>query len=197
MKTLSVTPRSWYCWKADILSFLYVLIDLGVKLTSLLTTTHQSGDFELRYGCKTTIEHKAKAPQMSRIQEKNTLVVRPAHVMSTPMIPTSPSEKQSSTHNQKPQLGPQHCHHHDKVQKNGILYEVGLIRSIAYRRICLLNRKTTMLFKHTTNVGLRSIREDQSYAGEHFLADCLYCVLLILHIYGTVFEQNGGCYMAQ
>jgi hypothetical protein len=40
-----------------------------------------------------TIELAAKAPQMSRIQEKNTVVVRPARDISTAMIPTSPSEK--------------------------------------------------------------------------------------------------------
>jgi hypothetical protein len=171
MKTLSVTPRSWYCWKADILSFLYVLIDLGVKLTSLLTTTHQSGDFELRYGCKTIIEHTAKAPQMSRIQEKNTLVVRPAHVMSTSMIPTSPSEKkQSSTHNQKPQLGPQHRHHHDKVRENGISYAVGLMRDIANCQICLVNRKTDIIASMTLHVGIEEIWEVQCMFDPHFLA---------------------------
>ena len=58
--------------------------------------------------------------------------------------------------NHRPQLGPQHGRHHDEVRKNGISYEVGLMRSIAYRRIRLLNRKTTMLFKQPTNVGLSS-----------------------------------------
>ena len=60
------------------------------------------------------------------------------------MIPTSPSEKKSSTLNHKPQLGPQHRHHHDRVQKNEISYAVGLMRSIAYRRIRHVNRKTAI-----------------------------------------------------
>ncbi len=34
MKTLSVTPRPLYCWKAEDLSFLYVLLGWGVKLVS-------------------------------------------------------------------------------------------------------------------------------------------------------------------
>ncbi len=84
--------------------------------------------------------------------------------------------------NHRPQLGPQHHHHHDKVRKNGFSYGVGLMQSIAYRRIRLLNRKTTMLFKQPTNVGLRSNWEHQSYVGVNFLAHCLYCVLLILHV---------------
>jgi hypothetical protein len=42
---------------------------------------------------------------------------------------------QSSTLNHKPQLGPQHRHHHDEVRKNGISDAVGLMRGIAYRRI--------------------------------------------------------------
>ena len=47
-----------------------------------------------------------------------------------------------------------------------------------------------MLFKHTTNVGLSTNREDQSYVGEHFLADCLYCVLLILRVLRYVFGSR-------
>ncbi len=34
MKTLSMTPRPLYCWKAEDLSFLYVLLVWGVKLVS-------------------------------------------------------------------------------------------------------------------------------------------------------------------
>ncbi len=34
MKTLSVTPRPLYRWKAEDLSFFYVLLVWGVKLTS-------------------------------------------------------------------------------------------------------------------------------------------------------------------
>ncbi len=69
------------------------------------------------------------------------------------MIPTSQSEKkQSSTLNHKPQLGPQHRHHHDEVWKNGISYAVGLMRSIAYRGIRLVNRKTAIVAKMILHV---------------------------------------------
>jgi hypothetical protein len=34
MKTLSATPRPLYCWKAEDLSFLYVLLVWGVKRVS-------------------------------------------------------------------------------------------------------------------------------------------------------------------
>jgi hypothetical protein len=34
MKTLSATPRPLYCWKAENLSFLNVLLVWGVKLVS-------------------------------------------------------------------------------------------------------------------------------------------------------------------
>jgi hypothetical protein len=42
MKTLSVTPRPWYCWKAEDLSFLRVLLVRGVTLTSLLIKKRQN-----------------------------------------------------------------------------------------------------------------------------------------------------------
>ena len=61
---------------------------------------------------------------------------------------------QSST--LKPQLGPQHRRHHDEVRKNEISYTVGLMRSIAYRRICLVNRKTAIVAKMTPHVGISS-----------------------------------------
>jgi len=48
-KTLSATPRPWYCWKAEDLSFLYVLLIWGVALTSLLIKKRQSLAFVLRY----------------------------------------------------------------------------------------------------------------------------------------------------
>ena len=35
-KTLSATPRPWYHWKAEDLSFLHVLLVWGVNLTCLL-----------------------------------------------------------------------------------------------------------------------------------------------------------------
>ena len=63
---------------------------------------------------------------------------------------------QSSTLNHKPQLGPQHRHHHDEVRKNGISYAVGLMRSIAYHQICLVNRKTAIVAKMTPHVGISS-----------------------------------------
>jgi hypothetical protein len=108
---------------------------------------------------------------MSRTQEKNTVVVGPARDISTAMIPTSPSEKkQSSTHNHKPQLGPQHRHHHDKVGKNGISYAVGLMRSIAYPLICLVNRKTHLVANMTLHVGIEEKWEVQRVYDSHFLA---------------------------
>ncbi len=42
MKTLSVTPRPWYRWKAEYLRFLHVLLVRGVTLTSLLIKKRQS-----------------------------------------------------------------------------------------------------------------------------------------------------------
>ncbi len=41
-KTLSANPPPLYCWKAETLSFLHVLLVWGVKLTSLLTKMCQS-----------------------------------------------------------------------------------------------------------------------------------------------------------
>ena len=42
MKTLTATPRPYDRWKAETLSFLHLLLVLGVKLTSLLATVHQN-----------------------------------------------------------------------------------------------------------------------------------------------------------
>ena len=42
MMTLSQTPRPLYPWKAEIISFLHVLLVWGVKLTSSLTKMCQS-----------------------------------------------------------------------------------------------------------------------------------------------------------
>jgi hypothetical protein len=42
MKTLSAAPRPYDRWKAETLSFLHVLLVLGVKLTSFLTTMRQN-----------------------------------------------------------------------------------------------------------------------------------------------------------
>ena len=45
MKTLSLTPRPYDRWKAETLSFLYVLLVWGVKLASLLNKRLQSWQF--------------------------------------------------------------------------------------------------------------------------------------------------------
>jgi hypothetical protein len=49
MNTLSATPRPWYRWKAEDLSFLHVLLVWGVTVTSLLIKKRQSWAFVLRY----------------------------------------------------------------------------------------------------------------------------------------------------
>ncbi len=48
-KTLSTTPRPLYRWKAEIISFLRVLLVWGVKLTSLLNKMCQSWGYVLKY----------------------------------------------------------------------------------------------------------------------------------------------------
>ena len=95
------------------------------------------------------------------------------------MIPTSSSEKkQSSTLNHKPQLSPQHRHHHDEVRKNGISYAVGLMRSIAYRRIRLVNKKTAIVANMTLHVGINSKQEAGEYVRYPFLVILLGCVFV-------------------
>ncbi len=89
-------------------------------------------------------------------------------------------QKKSLTHNRKPQLGPQHRHHHDKVQKHGISYALGLMRSIAYRRICLVNRKTAIAAKMTLHVRIRLKQEAGDYVQYPFLVSLLGCVVLRL-----------------
>jgi hypothetical protein len=42
MKTLSAIPRPYNPWKAETLSFLHVMLVLGVKMTNLLNKTHQT-----------------------------------------------------------------------------------------------------------------------------------------------------------
>jgi hypothetical protein len=42
-------PQPLYCWKAEIVSFLHVLLVLGVKLTSLLNKMCQSWGYVLKY----------------------------------------------------------------------------------------------------------------------------------------------------
>ena len=89
---------------------------------------------------------------------------------------------QSSTLNHKPQLGPQHCHNHDEVRKNGISYAVGLMRSIAYRRIRLVNKKTAIVAKMTPHIGINSKREAGEYVRYPFLVILLGCVTVRLRV---------------
>ncbi len=78
----------------------------------------------------------------------------------------------SLTLNHKPQLGPQNRHHHDEVRKNGISYAVGLMWSIAYHWIRLVNRKTAMIAKMTLKVGISEKWENHVYVGSGFLVIC-------------------------
>ncbi len=53
MKTLSATPRPLYHWKAEDLSFLYVLLVWGVKLVSSKGYYAQNVDISLEAnGCQ-------------------------------------------------------------------------------------------------------------------------------------------------
>ncbi len=72
--------------------------------------------------------------------------------------------------NNKPQLGLQHRHHHDKVRTNGISYALGLMRSIAYCQICLVNRKTDIVANMTLHVGIEEKWKVQCMYDPHFLA---------------------------
>ncbi len=47
-KTLSETPRPLYRWKAEVLSFLHVLLVRGVNLASLLNKRRQSWTIHLK-----------------------------------------------------------------------------------------------------------------------------------------------------
>jgi len=93
-----------------------------------------------------TVEHAAYEIEMSKSSESECCRGRAGAGPPWSMFPTSSSEKkQSSTLNHKPQLSPQHRHHHDEVRKNGISYAVGLMRSIAYCRIRLVNMKRAIV----------------------------------------------------
>ena len=62
------------------------------------------------------------------------------------------------THNHKPQTTtrpPTTHNHHDEVRKNGIPYALGLTRSIAYRRNCLLNRNPDIVAEMSVHVGIK------------------------------------------
>jgi hypothetical protein len=63
------------------------------------------------------------------------------------------------THNHKPQTTTwpptTHHNHHDEVRKNGIRYALGLTRSIAYRRNCLVNRNPDIVVEMTLHVGVK------------------------------------------
>ncbi len=120
---------------------------------------------------------------MSKIQKASTVEGGPAQAHPRCMFPTSSSEKkQSSTLNHKPQLSPQHLHHHDEVWKNGMSYAVGLMRSIAYRRIRHVNKKTAIVAKMTPHVGIKSKREAREYVRYPFLVILLGCVTVTLRV---------------
>ncbi len=91
-------------------------------------------------------------------------------------------KKQSLTLNHKPQLSPQHRNHHDEVWKNGIFYAVGLMRSIVYCRIHLVNRKTAISAKMTPHAGINSKREVREYVRYPFLVLLLGCFVLRLRV---------------
>ena len=59
MKTLSVTPRPWYHWNAETLSFLHVYLAWGVNLASLLNKRRQSWKMHSK---QTYAEILAKGP---------------------------------------------------------------------------------------------------------------------------------------
>jgi hypothetical protein len=116
-------------------------------------------------------------------QKVSTVEGGPAQAHPWCMIPTSLSEKkQSWTLNHKPQLGPQHRHHHEEVWKNGISYTVGLMRSMAYCRICLVNKKTAIVAKTTPHVGINSKQEAGEYVRYPFLVVLLGCIVLRLRV---------------
>ena len=55
---------------------------------------------------------------------------------------------------------------------------MGLMGSIAYRRICLVNRKTAIVAKMTLHVGISSKQEAGEYVGYPFLVILLGSVVL-------------------
>ncbi len=117
-----------------------------------------------------TVEHVAKPRKCQEYKKKITVVVGLARDISTAVIPMSQSEKkQSLTHNHKPQLGPQHRHYHDEVPENEIFSAMGLMRSIAYCRICLLNRKADIIANMTHHIGIEEKWEVQHMYDPHFL----------------------------
>ena len=74
--------------------------------------------------------------------------------------------------------------------KNGISYAVGLMRSIAYRRIHLVNKKTAIVAKMTPHVGINSKREAGEYVRYPFLVILLGCVTVRLRVLHTVGNTN-------
>ena len=107
---------------------------------------------------------------MSRIQEKKYFSCRAGtwYFHCYDSYGTA-KKKQSLTHNHRPQLGPQLRHHHDQVQKNWISYAVGLMWSITYPRICLVNRKTDIVAKMALHIGIEEKWEVQRMYDPHFL----------------------------
>ena len=95
---------------------------------------------------------------------------------------------ESSRHNHKPQLYPQHRNHHDEVWKNVIPYALGLTRSIAYLRNCLVNRKTAIIVKMTLHVGIRKKYKYRSYTRYQILT-----IPLAVCSYDWVFYGSMSC----
>ncbi len=59
---------------------------------------------------------------------------------------------------------------------------MGLMQSIAYRRICLVNRKTAIVVKMTPPVGIETKREAGEYVQYPFLVILVGCVILRLRV---------------
>ena len=91
-------------------------------------------------------------------------------------------KKQSLTLNHKPQFGPQHRHHHGEVWKNGISYAVGLMQSISYCWIRLVNRKTAIVAKMNPHIGINLKWE----AGEYVLYPFLVILLTFPLMHSSV-----------
>ena len=108
----------------------------------------------------------------------------PAQAHPWCMIPTCQKKTELDTQPQTTTRPTQHRHHHDEVWKNGISYAVGLMRSITYHQICLVNGKTAIVAKMTPLVGINSKREAGEYVRYPILVIPLGCVVLRLLFYG-------------
>jgi hypothetical protein len=87
---------------------------------------------------------------------------------------------QHTTTNNKQQTTtwPTTHNNHDKVRKNGIPYALGLTRSIAYPRNCLVNRNPDIVVEMTLHVGIKLKQKYLSYVRYNFLANGLKPVRL-------------------